>query len=84
METITIGQTRAYEIREREKARAEAEQEIIASIARDMEKMDFDRLQETILISLSGILDQSLSDPLTRTLVTNETLDTLEKLKKLL
>jgi hypothetical protein len=84
METITLGQTRAYEIREREKARAEAEQEIIASIARDMEKMDLDRLQETILLSLSGILDQSLSDPFTRTLVTNETLDTLEKLKKLL
>ena len=82
--SITVGQTKAYEIREREKARAEAEQEIIASIAKDMEKIDFDRLQETILLSLSGILDQSLSDPFTRTLVTNETLDTLEKLKKLL
>jgi hypothetical protein len=82
--SITVGQTKAYEIREREKARAEAEQEIIASIAKDMEKIDFDRLQETILLSLSGILDQSLSDPFTRTLVTNETLDTLERLKKLL
>jgi hypothetical protein len=49
-----------------------------------MEQIDLDRLQETILLSLSGILDQSLSDPMTRTLVTNETLDTLEKLKKLL
>ena len=84
VETVTIGQTKAYEIREREKARAEAEQEIIANIAREMERIDFDRLQETILLSLSGILDQSLSDPFTRTLVTNETLDTLEKLKKLL
>ncbi len=82
--SITVGQTKAYEIREREKARAEAEQEIIASIAKDMEKINFDRLQETILLSLSGILDQSLSDPFTRTLVTNETLDTLERLKKLL
>lgn len=84
METITIGQTRAYEIRERERARAEAEQEIIANIAKEMERIDFDRLQETVLLSLSGILDQSLSDPFTRTLITNETLDTLEKLKKLL
>lgn len=83
-ETITIGQTKAYEIRERERARAEAEQEIIANIAKEMERIDFDRLQETILLSLSGILEQSLSDPFTRTLVTNETLDTLEKLKKLL
>jgi len=84
IETITVGQTKAYEIREREKARAEAEQEIIANIAKEMERIDFDRLQETVLLSLSGILDQSLSDPFTRTLVTNETLDTLEKLKKLL
>jgi hypothetical protein len=84
METITIGQTRAYEIRERERARAEAEQEIITNIAKEMERIDFDRLQETVLLSLSGILDQSLSDPFTRTLITNETLDTLEKLKKLL
>jgi regulator of protease activity HflC (stomatin/prohibitin superfamily) len=84
MASITIGQTKAYEIREREEARAEAEREIIASIAKEMEQIDLDRLQETILLSLSGILDQSLSDPMTRTLVTNETLDTLEKLKKLL
>jgi regulator of protease activity HflC (stomatin/prohibitin superfamily) len=81
---ITIGQTNAFEIREREKARAEAEQEIIANIAKKMEQMDKDRLEEMVLLSLSGILDQSLSDPFTRTLVTNETLDTLEKLRKML
>lgn len=86
-ESITTksgGQAKAYEIRALEKAHAEAERDIIAAIAEGLERIDPARLQESLLLSLSGILDQSLSDPLTRTHITNETLVTLEKLKNLL
>lgn len=82
--TITEGQIKAYGIRTREKARAEAQRDIIAAIAEELEKIEPTHLQESLLMTLSDILNQSLSDPWTRTYITSEALNTLEKINDLL
>lgn len=82
--TITDGQAKAFRIREREKARAEAQYKIILAIAEGLEKNRDGQFTEPVLLSLSGVLDESLREPLTRAYLAKETLDTLEQLQKML
>ena len=92
--TITAATAKAYEIRTREKARAEAQRDVIVAVAEGIKKaalsqvvpsqVDPSQLPESLLLSLSDILDQGLKDPLTRTYITKETIETLEKLKVLI
>jgi hypothetical protein len=82
--TITEGEIEAYRIRAREKARAEAQRDLILTIANGLQKMDPSRFPEPLLLSLAGILDQSLGDPLVRTYLARESLETLEKMQGLL
>lgn len=82
--TVKEGVSKAYQIRTIETARALAQRDLILAIAEGLDKMDQEHLEEPLLISLSAILDQSLSDTYTRSLIANDALDTLENLKKLL
>lgn len=81
--TLLDGQTKAFSIRTREKARAEAQYDIILSIAEGLKKNQNGQFTEPVLLSLSGILDESLREPLTRAYLAKETLDTLEQLQKI-
>jgi regulator of protease activity HflC (stomatin/prohibitin superfamily) len=82
--TIIDGQAKAFHIRSREKARADAQSDLIMSIADGLKKNKDGQYAEPLLMSLSGILDNSLKDPLMRAYLANETLETLEKIKDML
>jgi regulator of protease activity HflC (stomatin/prohibitin superfamily) len=82
--TIIDGRAKAESIRTSEEARAEAQQNLILAIAEGLEKNPSKQFDESLLLSLSGILDDSLQDPLARSYLAKEALDTLEKLKKIL
>ncbi len=81
--TITDGQAKAFSIRSREKARAEAQKDLILAIADGLEKNTSGNFAEPLLLSLSGVLDESLQNPMLRATLAGETLNTLEKLQKL-
>ncbi len=82
--TIIDGRAKAFGIRTREEARAEAQRNLILAIAEGLEKNQSKQFAEPLLLTLSGILDESLQDPLARSYLVKESLDTLEKLQKLL
>jgi regulator of protease activity HflC (stomatin/prohibitin superfamily) len=82
--TIIDGRAKADSIRTSEEARAEAQRNLILAIAEGLEKNQSKQFAEPLLLSLSGILDESLQDPLARSYLAKESLDTLEKLQKLL
>lgn len=84
IDTLIDGQTKAFHIRSREKARADAQRDLIVAIADGLEKNKEGKYTETLLLSLSGVLDNSLKDPLMRAYLANETLETLEKIKAML
>lgn len=84
IDTIMEGQAKASHIRSREKARADAQRDLIMSIADGLEKNKGRSYTESVLLSLSGILDNSLKDPLMRSYIAKESLDTLEQLYKVL
>ncbi len=84
IDTIMDGQTKAFHIRSREKARADAQRDLIMAIADGLEKNKGRPYTEPLLLSLSGILDNSLKDPLMRAYLASETLETLEKIKAML
>ena len=50
----------------------------------DWKKTPPEIMLKHLLLSLSGVLEESLQDPLIRSTIAGETLDTLEKLQKLL
>jgi regulator of protease activity HflC (stomatin/prohibitin superfamily) len=81
---IIDGQTKAFHIRSREKARADAQRDLILSIADGLEKNKGRPYAESLLLSLSGVLDNSLKDPLMRAYLASSTLETLEKIKAML
>jgi regulator of protease activity HflC (stomatin/prohibitin superfamily) len=81
---IIDGQAKAFSIRSREKARADAQRDLILAIAEGLEKNKSKKFIEPLLLSLSGVLDSSLSDPQLRAYLAKETLDTLEKLQTML
>jgi regulator of protease activity HflC (stomatin/prohibitin superfamily) len=82
--TIIQGEAQAFSIRTREKARADAQRNLILAIAEGLEKNKASPFNEPLLLSLSRIVDDSLQDPLIRAQLANDTLDTLEKLHDLL
>ncbi len=83
--TIRQGQATALKIRSQQKARADAQFDLILAIANGLEKNESenekDRFTEPLLLSLSKILDEGLRDPLLRGYLARETLETLEKLQ---
>jgi regulator of protease activity HflC (stomatin/prohibitin superfamily) len=82
--TIIDGEAKAYSIRTREKARAEAQRDLILAIADGLEKNKNKNYSEPLLLAISGVLDDSLKDPLLRAYLAKETLETLEKLQTML
>lgn len=64
------------------KARAEAQKDLITSIARSV--VNSTESSETLLLSLSSIINQSLDDVFIRSYLANETLNTFEKLRSVL
>lgn len=82
--TIREGEAKAFNIRSQEKARAEAQRDLIIAIANGLEKNRDGHYEEALLLSLSRTLDNKLSDPLLRAYIASETLETLEKIKTML
>jgi hypothetical protein len=77
---ITAGAAEAYKIRILEKAHAEAQKDMILAISESLENLDEREMRERLLLSLSGMLENSLVDPYVRAALPKETLETLENL----
>jgi len=71
-------------IRIREQAHAEAQRTMLKAITQQLEKVDPKNLTEPLLLSLSGILDQGLDDPIVRPLIAKESFAVLERVRKML
>lgn len=84
--TLMNGKAKAFNIRAREKVRADAQHDLILAIANGLRKSENEegRFTEALLLSLSEILDHGLSDPYMRSFTAKETLETLAMLKSLL
>jgi regulator of protease activity HflC (stomatin/prohibitin superfamily) len=82
--TIMEGKAKAFNIRTREKVRADAQHDLIMSIADGLQRSKGELYAEPLLLSLSGLLDNSLNDPLMRSYLAKGTLDTLEQIRKIL
>jgi regulator of protease activity HflC (stomatin/prohibitin superfamily) len=79
------GETQAYKIRVSQEARARAQCELIAAVARSLGKVDPSHFpDESLLMSLSEVLDQGLRDPIVQTYMARGNLDALKRLKELL
>ena len=84
LNTITEGEAKAYSIRALEKARAEAQKDMILAIAESLEGVDAQHMREPLLLSLSGMLENSLVDTFVRASLPKEAMETLEKLQNFL
>ncbi len=82
--TLRAGESKAQEIRLQEKARAEAQRDMILAIADGLEKNKSKQYNEPLLLSLASILSEALNDPLLRAYLAKETLETLEKIQAML
>jgi regulator of protease activity HflC (stomatin/prohibitin superfamily) len=82
--TVNDGRAKAFNIRSREKARADAQRDLILAIADGLEKNKSQNFSEPLLLSLSGMLDESLNDPLMRAYLAKETIDALNNLQDML
>jgi regulator of protease activity HflC (stomatin/prohibitin superfamily) len=90
--TIVEGKAKALSIRTQQKARADAQRDLILAIADGLEKNinrdenegDKERFIEPLLLSFSGVLDESLRNPLLRANLAKDTLEVLEKLQNML
>jgi len=74
----------ADRIRARELAHAEAQRTMLTTIMNKLENVGTDDLTESLILSLSGILDQNLEDPIIRPLIAKESFAVLDRVKKLL
>ncbi len=83
---VTEGEVKAHQIREREKARAEMQRNLIYTLANGLERMDLDNenFSEPLLLSISALLDQSMNDPQVRSALAKEALETLEKTQEII
>jgi hypothetical protein len=72
----------ADRIRIRSLAHAEAQRTMLNAITQRLERVDPNNLTEPLIISLSGILDQDLDDPIVRLLIANESFSLLDKIRK--
>jgi hypothetical protein len=78
------GEAQAYAIRTNEAALAKGQRDLIVAIAKSLRRVDPSHFPETLLLSVSSILDQGLKDPLVQTYMAKGTLDTLKKIQDLL
>ena len=74
----------ADSIRVRQQAFVVAQRIMLRTITEKLEKVDPKNLTEPLILSLSGLLDQGLNDPIVRPLLAKESFAALERLKKLL
>ncbi len=74
----------ADRIRIRERAHAEAQRTMLSAITQRLEKMDPDNLTEPLILSLSGLIDQGLDDPIIRPLIAKESFAVLERVRRML
>jgi hypothetical protein len=81
-----IGNSRAEadRIRIREQAHADAQRTMLNAITQRLEKIDPKNLTEPLILSLSGLIDQGLDDPIVRPLIAKESFGVLERVRKLL
>lgn len=63
---------------------AQAQQELISLIAEGLNKIDPSNFADSVLLSLSSILSQSLEDPTTSAVTARDTLAVLEQLREFL
>jgi hypothetical protein len=71
-------------IRIRQEARARAERDVLDAITERLKRVGPENLTEPLLLSLAGILDNNLDDPVIRPLIARNSLELLEKIKKIL
>jgi hypothetical protein len=74
----------ADRIRIREQAHAEAQRTMLNTITQRLEKVDPSNLTEPLILSLSGILDQGLDDPIVRPLIAKESFAVLDRVRRML
>jgi hypothetical protein len=74
----------AEHIRARELTHAESQRTMLMTILKRLENVDPKDLTEPLILSLSGILDQGLDDPIVRPLIAKESFAVLERMRKLL
>ena len=86
IKVVTEGEVKAHQIRDREKARAEMQRNLIFTLANGLEHMDLDNenFSEPLLLSISALLDQSMNDPQVRSALAKEALETLEKTQEII
>ncbi|MGC1377519.1 MAG: hypothetical protein WA821_14900 [Anaerolineales bacterium] len=82
--TVGEGKAKALNIRTHEKARADAQRDLILAIAEGLDKNVAGKFSEPLLLSFSSMLDENLRDPTVKAYLAKETLDTLEQLQRLL
>lgn len=90
--TVVEGRAKASAIRLKEKAHADAQRNFILTIASGLEKNikrdenqgERERFVEPLLLSFSGILNESLQNPLLRANLAKDTLATLDEIKAML
>jgi hypothetical protein len=78
-----IGKSKANSIRYKELANAEAQRSVLRTITESIEKSGSPEFLDTLIISFSYILDQTLSDEFSRAYFGVESLNILEKLRKI-
>jgi hypothetical protein len=83
-EIIIESKGKAHQIREREKARAEMQRNLIYTLANGLERIDLENFSEPLLLSITALLDQSMSDPQIRAALATEALETLEKTQQVI
>jgi hypothetical protein len=81
---IRNSRAEADRIRIREQAHAEAQRTMLNTITQRLERVDPKNLTEPLLLSLSGILDQGLDDPIVRPLIAKESFAVLDRVRKML
>jgi hypothetical protein len=81
---IRNSRAEADRIRIREQAHADAQRTMLKTITERLEQVDPTNLTEPLILSLSGILDQGLDDPIVRPLIAKESFGVLERVRKLL
>lgn len=79
-----LSKAEADGIRLREEARARTERDMLNAITERLKDVNPDNLTEPLLLSLTGILDNSLDDPLIRPIIAKNSLNLLEQLRKTL
>ncbi len=78
------GNAAAQLIYMREETRAKVQQELISSIADNLNRVDQSNFADSMLLTLSSILSQGLNDPTTLAYLAQETFETLDSLRKYL